>query len=210
MKNWAFILTLFVVSCSGNEEESNPMDYEDFVGETGVELQDSTELNTDTLIDLSTYKGRLINALSSDYIAIENDKFNTLDRFSFEHSEKIGFEAYYDVPYGKDLMVVPVANFFYYSFKDSTTTKNAFYNYLDGLSESGESGAVKINQDMESIKSPPLFLLVYDTMIISTEYLCEHANNSWESMQDSIESIYGTNYLHRIEIDCGGPLKWAK
>ncbi len=198
----------FLLACSGQEEESNSIDFEDFAGETGVEEIDSSNLNADTSVDLSTPEGKLVNALSSVYDTIVNDDFNALDRFTFSQTKKIGFKGKHEVPYGKSNMVYPTAKVFYYSFKDTTTTKNAFYNYLDGLSANGEAGAVKIDQDMESIKSPPLLLIVYDTVILSAEYLCEHAKNDWRPFEDSLMNIYGKSYRHKVTIDCGGPLKW--
>lgn len=209
MRKLVYILVPFIIACSGAEDEGNNVNYEDFAGETGIET-DSFLLNIDTVLDLSTFEGKLIGALSSDYDTTVNTEFNPLDRFSFSESKKIGFKAKYEVPYGKTTMVYPQANFFYYSFNDTTTTKNAFYNYLDGLSASGEVGAVKINQDLNSIKSPPVFLLVYDTMIVTTEYFCEHAKNDWQPLQDSIEAIYGDNYRYKINLSCGGPLKWGR
>lgn len=208
MRKIVYCLLPFLLACSGQDENSNSIDFEDFAGETGAEEIDSTALLVDTLIDLSTREGRLVHALSSVYDTIVNDDFNSLDRFTFSQSKKLGFKSKHEVPYGKSNKVFPTAKVFYYSFKDTTTTKNAFYNYLDGLSANGEAGAVKINQDMEAIKSPPLLLIVYDTVILSAEYMCEHAKNDWRPFEDSLMNIYGQTYRHKVTIDCGGPLKW--
>ena len=105
-------------------------------------------------------------------------------------------------------MVTPTANFFYYSFADSNKTLNAFYNYLDVMASDGEGGPVKLNEDVKSIKMPPMFMLVYDTIIVSTQYMCEHAENDWKSFQDSVLNTYGKNYKYQIDVACGGPLKW--
>lgn len=210
MRKLIYIAFPLLIGCSGGEDAPNNMDYEDFAGETGLEENDTLVQSVDTSLDLSTSEGRLIHSLQEDYDTVENSSFNALDRFSFSESKKLGFKGKFEVPYGKSTMVYPIAKVFYYSFSDTTSTKNAFYNYLDGLSSNGEVDAIKINQDVESIKSPPLTVMMYDTVIVSAEYMCEHAENNWLSFEEALLSVYGSDFRYKIEINCGGPLKWVK
>ena len=83
---------------------------------------------------------------------------------------------------------------------------NAFYNWLDCFGS--DCNPVNLNQDIESVKTPPSLTLVYDTTLISVKYLCEHDKNDWKSFQDSIVKQYGKDYRYRIDVGCGGPLIW--
>ena len=111
-----------------------------------------------------------------------------------------------DVPYGKTNMVTPKASLFYYTFKDTTATKNAFYNWLDCFGS--DCDVIKLGEDVDAIKTPPMYTLVYDTTIVIVEYLCEHEKNDWGTFQDSLLNKFGKDYRYAINIDCGGPLKW--
>ena len=103
-------------------------------------------------------------------------------------------------------MVTPRAEFFYYTFNDSIKTKNAFYNWLDCFGV--ECDMIKLNEDIEHIKTPPQFALVYDTVIIAIEYRCEDQEFNWRPFQDSVISRFGKDYNYRMQIGCGGPLNW--
>jgi hypothetical protein len=105
-------------------------------------------------------------------------------------------------------MVTPIASVYYYTFSDSVKTKSAFYNWLDCFGK--DCNEVKLNQDVESVKSTPMFTLVYDTTIVAVEYLCEHEKNNWKAFEDSLTARFGSNYKYRIEVGCGGPLRWKK
>ena len=201
------LLPIFV-ACNGNEEKTDTIDFEEFAGETGVGTEDSVAIEVDTALDLSTEMGQFIYAMSPDYDTMSSSTFHVMDRFSFSSSKKLKFSAKYEVPYGKSNKVTPTADFYYYSFSDSIKTNNAFYNYLDALAEEGEGGPVKLLQDVEAIKTTPMFMVVYDTVIVSAIYPCEHEENNWDAFQDSLLNIYGKKYRYQIDVSCGGPLIW--
>jgi hypothetical protein len=200
-------VTPFIVACSGNEEPAEVLDADEFMGETG-QLIDSVEVNTNEIVDLGSHLGQLIHKMDAEYDTTSNDSFHLLDRFSSSSSLKVQFKGLNEVPYGKSAMVTPKADFFYYTFPDTTKTLNAFYNYLDEMVPEGEGGPVKLNEDVDAVKMAPMFLVVYDTVIVSAKYLCEHEENNWNAFQDSILSVYGSEYRYQIDVDCGGPLKW--
>jgi hypothetical protein len=207
MKKLALLFVPLMIACAGEEQESDVIDADEYLGEIGV-LEDSVEVDTTTLIDLGTNLSKLVNGMSSAYDTTVQENFHLLDRFTFSTSQKIKFVGKEEVPYGKSNMVTPKADFFYYTFADTNKTLNAFYNYLDEMAVEGEGGPVKLNEDVEAIKMPPMFMVVYDTVIVSVKYLCEHEENDWNAFQDSILTIYGKEYRYQIDVDCGGPLKW--
>ncbi|MFT4600671.1 MAG: hypothetical protein ACI857_000847 [Arenicella sp.] len=209
MKIYVLSITLFFLAISCSEPvDSESMDFEDFAGETGIEEVDSVIQEVELAFDINTNSGKLRNSLASLYESDSTDEFHVMNRYSFNNKEQYKFTFLEQVPYGDNIMLNPTADFFYYSFKDTNATYNAFYNYLDGLASDGEGRPIKLNEDVSAIKSPPLFMAVYDTMIISAEYMCEHKAHDWDDFQDSIFSIYGKKYKYMIEIDCGGPLEW--
>jgi hypothetical protein len=208
MKKVLFILIPIMLSCGGEEDKVDPIDIDEFTGETGEEYTDSTGIeildDSTELTDVSL----LIRKIESVYDTTTGKGFHSLDRFGFSTSQKVNFKGKNEVPYGKSNMVFPEAEFFYYTFSDTNKTTNAFYNYLDGMASEGEGGPVKINQDVESIKMAPMYMLVYDTVIVYVNYKCEHVKNDWGSFQDSVLSIFGDEYDYQIQVGCGGPLEW--
>lgn len=202
-----FPLLAFLIACAGKKEANDPIDFEDLAGETGVEEIDSSSIDTIPVFDENSFSGKLKNAMKLDYSADTSTAFHPMDRYSFNKSEKMMLTKNTMVDYGSS-KVSPKAEIFYYTFSDTNATKNAFYNYLDDLSANGESGQVKLNEDMKSLKTPPVFMMVYDTLIVSAQLACEHKTNDWRPLKDSILSIYGNKYSYFIDIQCGGPLKW--
>ncbi len=203
---YLFILSALIISCGGNEVNQEVMDLDDVIGETGEEGLDSTTFDEDSTLMASTLLGEFINSQYNGYDTLRHDEFHWMDRFSYTHNEKIEFIGKEEVPYGKTNMVIPKANLFYYSFADSTTTNNAFYNWLDCFGS--DCNVINLNEDVEAIKTPPMFTAIYDTTIVVVEYLCEHAENDWNSFEDSLLNKFGKDYRYLIEVDCGGPLKW--
>lgn len=197
-----------LTACGGEVQDNDAVDFEDFAGNTGVEVDSSDsegveELSFDSQID------ELSSRLDGVYDTVAHNDFHPMDRFSFSSSQKLQFTGMDDVPYGSSgTTVTPKAQFFYYSFADTNKTINAFYNYLDQMADDSEGGPVKLNQDLEAIKMPPMFMAVYDTIIVTAKYMCEHEENDWDSFQDSILQVYGTEYKYYIDVDCGGPLSW--
>ena len=206
---WILIFPLLIFSCSGGEQDVEAVDYDDWAGETGLE-EDTANVDIEEEVDNSFSMNILMKNMQPEYDTSAFSDFHPMDRYSFSTSSKVKFVGKNEVPYGKSAMVTPTAEFFYYSFTDSNKTINAFYNYLDIMAEDGEGGPVKLLEDVEAIKTPPMFMLVYDTVIVSARYMCEHEKNDWNSFQDSILKVYGEEFKYQIDVDCGGPLKWIQ
>jgi hypothetical protein len=192
----------------GADEIDNSVEFDEFAGQTGQEIEAVDSNLVDTNSGEDPQLERFTDGLALDYDTASLISAHAMDRYSYSTVKKIKFKANYEVNYGKTQKVVPSAAFYYYSFPDSAKTNNAFYNYLVVIGENGESGPVKLNQDMDAIKSPPMFMVVYDTVIISAQYKCEHAENDWNKFQDSLLNAYGKTYRYLINIECGGPLTW--
>jgi hypothetical protein len=196
-----------LMACNGGEEKPEVISMDDFLGETG-EVIEEVDVVEDSIIEVPTGTMSLFvhNQLQS-FDTSATDEFHLIDRFSYNQRNKILFKGKTDVPYGDNIMVTPRAEFFYYTFSDTAKTKNAFYNWLDGFNN-GEGDEVKLNQDAQGIKTPPRFALVYDTVIVTVNYRCEDQKQNWSPFEDSIISRFGKDYNYRMEIGCGGPLKW--
>lgn len=200
-------LIVLVGACESKEPENvEVISMEELMGDADSAEIDSTIENIDTLPVYNTVLGHLVATLNENYDTVSLNENHVFDRYGFNSTEKVKFVGKETVPYGKSTMVTPKAEFYLYNFSDSIKLNNAFYNWLDCFGS--DCNEVKLNQDLEAVKTPPSFTLVYDTTMISVKYLCEHEQNDWKSFQDSILKQYGDNYRYRIDVECGGPLKW--
>lgn len=202
-----WFLTLILVACGSQEEEKTPVSLDDFLGETGQELDNEALEITDTIeVELTGAVNKFINSQLVGFDTSVITEFHPLDRFTFSQRQKIGFKSKTNVPYGKDKEVTPRAEFFYYTFQDTTKTKNAFYNWLDCFG--GECDQVRLNENVEALKMPPLFAVIYDTVIVAVDYRCEDARFDWRPFQDSLLNQFGKKYNYQMRVGCGGPLTW--
>ncbi|MCG8573274.1 MAG: hypothetical protein MI810_00200 [Flavobacteriales bacterium] len=209
MKHLAVLSVVFLfIACSGEQQEQEVIAMEDLMGGVGEETIDSVSAGTDDTVIEDSELGYFVHSQSSQYDTTSHDEYSQMDRFSFSTREKIVFEGKETVPYGDNLDVTPRAWFYHYTFSDSAKTNNAFYNFLDDVSENGESEPVRIYEDMEALKTPPLHYIVYDTSIVFIKYTCEAEKNDWKSFEDSLINYYGSEYRYRFDVECGGPLKW--
>ncbi|HIP36959.1 MAG TPA: hypothetical protein EYG85_08895 [Crocinitomix sp.] len=210
MKNiltFLFLSVVLLYGCSDAEKQNiEIISMEDFIGESTQQLDEQTDTIIDTLIDISIQVQQLITSLRTSYDTSKINTSHLFDRYGYNSSYKIQFIGKEKVSYGKTLMVAPKADLFIYHFSDSIKLNNAFYNWLDCFGSNCQE--VKLHQNIDYIKTPPSFTLVYDTTLVTVKYQCEHTKNDWSSFQDSIIKKYGNNYRYRIDVDCGGPLIW--
>lgn len=204
MKFLKIIFCVLIVSCSGETEKKKPISMEDFVGEFGEE---HVEEVVDTLpaVPLDLFNQLVFNQLG-EFDTVSFNGFHPIDRFTFNKRKKIGLKSKTTVPYGDDIDVNPSAELFYYTFSDTLKTNNALYNWLDCFGS--DCAMVKLEEDMDALKMPPLFSLVYDTLIVIADYRCEDQSFDWNPFQDSLVKHFGKNYKYRMEVGCGGPLHW--
>lgn len=202
----AFVFSLLVLSCGGEPKEQEVVSFDDIMGETGEEVMEEESSVDTTVMILEGAVNIFINNQLGSFDTTNHSEFHPLDRFTFNQREKILFKSKTDVLYGSETMVTPRAELFYYTFSDTTKTKNAFYNWLDCFGS--DCAMVKLNEDMDAIKTPPSFALVYDTVIVAVDYRCEDQNFDWKPFQDSIKAQFGKDYKYQIKVGCGGPLNW--
>ena len=206
MKNWIYLIILFLlVACKGQQEDRNAISFEDLAGETGEQEKDSLFVTNTSAVELNSAYDYFVHFQLLNFDTISHTEFHPIDRFTFSQRKKIEFKSKTDVQYG-DVNVTPRADFYYYTFSDTTKTKNAFYNWLDCFGS--DCQMIKINEDMQDLKTPPSFSLVFDTTIVIVNYRCEDKKFSWKPLEDSIISRFGKDYDYRLNVDCGGPLKW--
>jgi hypothetical protein len=200
-------LGLFLLACNSKEIENfEVISMDELMGDVDSKNLDSTNFTVDSIPIESANLTNLISALSHEYDTTLLNGNHAFDRYGYNSSEKVKFIGMQNVAYRKSNMVTPKADFYLYNFSDSIKLNNAFYNWLDCFGS--DCNEVKLNKNIKYVKSTPSFTLIYDTTLISVEYLCEHNENDWKSFQNSIIKQYGENYRYRIDVDCGGPLKW--
>lgn len=189
------------------KEEKPPevISFEELTGKTNspsAEFSDSTAESSVFIENLTPFiKSQLV-----DYDTMPHRKIHPLDRFGFTYSYKLDFRGHEDIPSGEKGSLEPVASLYYYSFSDTLKTKNAFYNWLDCFGSSCES--VQLNKNAEELDIVSGFGVVYDTVIVSVEYLCEQKKYNWKQFETSFFVQFGENYRHRYETKCSGSLLW--
>lgn len=199
-----------MLSCGGETPQEEIIDLEDLIGEVGEMKIDSSDMNNEAVQIGDTDFDHFVFSQLQNYDTAALVDRHLLDRFGYSTNRRIQFVGKENVPYGKNGKATPKADIFYYCFSDSVKTNNAFYNYLDGMAEEGEGGPVKLMQDVDAIKMPPMQMFVYDTVIVSAHYTCEAVSNDWKPFKDSLISKFGSNYRYRFDVKCGGPLVWQK
>jgi hypothetical protein len=204
---YPIVFIAFVFFSCKEEKEPEIITFEELVGDTGAPTE-SADSSDGLVREPQTNFDFFVNSQLDLYDTFPHKKIHVLDRFGYNQQAKLDFLGKSKVQYGKSALVTPVASVYYYTFSDSVKTKSAFYNWLDCYGK--DCNEVKLNQDVESFKSAPMFTLVYDTTIVAVEYLCEHEKNNWKSFEDSLTARFGSNYRYRIEVGCGGPLRWKK
>ena len=205
MKNYLIpICLLFCWSCK-EDKPQEIMSLEELTGETGSEeTNDTIQLNS--INSAPSLINDFVKSQLNLYDTISHLTPHSMDRFGFGTKQKIEFKGKIPFVDSKLNSVNPVARFYYYTFSDTTKTNNAFYNWLDCYGK--DCNVIKLNEDVDELTSSPMFTLVYDTCIVTVEYVCEQEKNNWKSFQDSLISKFGKDYKYRIEAKCGGPLKW--
>lgn len=206
IKLLSLLILIIFVSCK-EEKQPEIISFDELAGiEETDAMNDSAEQNNlmlaNTPIDLFT-QSQLVA-----YDTFPHKEKHVLDRFGYNQTVKRDFIGKNKVKYGKTNEVTPVASIFYYTFSDSLKTKNAFYNWLDCYG--ADCNEIKLYEDIQAIKTPPMFTVVYDTVIVAVEYKCEHTQNDWKTFENSIINHFGENYKYSIAVDCGGPLVWKK
>jgi hypothetical protein len=202
-------LLIGLLGCNYNKKQQvDTISIEELMGKTESLDTSLNEEVVDSNVVLESHIARLVTELQSNYDTLFSNEFHIFDRFGYHTGYKLKFIGKTNVPYGKSSMVTPIGNLFVYTFTDSTKLNNAFYNWLDCFG--ADCQEVKLMEDIKAIKMPPAFILLYDTTMVTLEYSCEHVQNDWKTFKDEIIKIYGKNYRYKIDVECGGPLKWKK
>ena len=205
------VLMLTMVSCGDDEQDQEVVDIEDIMGDVGeMEVDSSGEESADQMV-LDNDFARFVFSQMDEYDTLTLDDRHLMDRFNFSSRKRIRFKGKEDVPYGRNGKATPDVKLYYYTFPDSVKTNNALYNYLDGMAAEGEGGPVKMLEDVDAIKMPPMQMFVYDTVIVSVHYTTEaEKGNDWSPFKDSLVYNFGDNYRYRFDVESGGPLIWEK
>jgi len=200
------ISLFFFLSCNENKPQE-VMALEELTGETGSEESNDT-VQLAQSDSAPSQINDFVKSQLSQYDTISHIIPHSIDRFGFGTKQKLEFRGKTPFVDSKANSVSPIARLYYYTFSDTTKTNNAFYNWLDCFGK--DCNVIKLNEDVDKLNSSPIFTLVYDTCIVAVEYVCEQEKNNWKSFQDSIIAKFGKDYKYRIDVKCGGPLKWKQ
>ncbi len=197
------VLSCFLIACGSETQKQEVISLEEFAGDVGEELVEIGEFDEVQVIPTGIID-KLVFAQLNSYDTVNHTVFNPMDRFGFNERKKIEFiqRKEQNLPEKKS----PKATFFYYSFSDSTKTKNAFYNWLDNLQT--DETAIKLNEDIEELQIDPIFSLVYDTLIVVVNFNCEDKSHNWKPFKDTLMSHLGRKHLYQMDASCDGPLRW--
>lgn len=139
---------------------------------------------------------------------LEESKPHLLDRFDNKVKIKISLQKKFEVPYGKSVMVYPIANVSAYEF----LTDEAFENVLENWFNCFESDCNQIVPGTESgpLKTTPAFAIIIpnNRQIIYLQYACEHEGNDWKRFKSWMKQAFPDNYTYGFELGCGGKVKW--
>jgi hypothetical protein len=194
------------LSCKDTKVEQEVLSMEDFAGKTGGMKFEEEEVDSVPEIVISSKLGALIELEKEEFDTSFVQDFHPIDRFSYNEAIKIAFQNKQENTNERDNTSKPIATLFYYTFSDTTKTKNALYNWLDCFGE--DCSIVKLNTEINKINSIPLFSLVYDTTIIVVNYDCKNKMQHARTFEQNIISQFGKNFTHQLSVGCGGPLKW--
>lgn len=206
LSGWG-ILFLVLVACQGEQPENEVVSMEELMGDYGETKQETADsLIVQDSLTVNGAMGPFIQQELLEFDTLSLDDFHLLDRFSFNSRKKIEFKSKEQVNYGENTRVSPRAQLFYYSFEDTSSTKNAFYNWLDCFGS--DCAMVKIEEEVEALKMPPAYALIYDTVIVAVDYRCEDANFNWREFEKELKKNFDNEPRYELTVGCGGPLKW--
>ncbi len=197
-----FLFACVLFSACGNEvEKKAPLSMEEFAGQIGAQQDTANTIVVETTkVPQGIFDQLIFNQLN-EFDTVTFQSFHPLDRFTFNQRKKITLKSKVAVQQTDENEINPTASLYYYTFSDTLKTKNAFYNWLDCFGP--DCAMVKPNETTMDIKTPPLFAVVYDTVIFIADYRCEDKKQNWKPLQDSVIHYFGKEYNYRIDAGCG-------
>lgn len=223
-----FVLILFsmmIFSCSEKKEEITVEDemkateINDTSSSKNISLIDTTFTNQDS-IDFVTYQ-KIDSKLPFEkkvelflekykllYTEVKNDKSIIPERYENNYAKKIALKKKTTINYGKVENVYPVAQLWFYQYKDSATCRNVINNWLQCYGF--DCTPVEFMVDLPAIKTTPSLAIFNEKEIIFLQYQCEHIENNWEEIRSELLEIFpqsGSYYLLSLD-KCGRALKW--
>ncbi|MFH2142485.1 MAG: hypothetical protein ABIJ97_08695 [Bacteroidota bacterium] len=207
MKKFIIIYLLIivaVVSCKHNiqDVETNEL----------FELTDSLRENArlhEVVTDNKNFKEYVIKILSN-YSVIKDSgltRFYYLDKSEFLKKTSFELKKLSTIDYGDVSNIYPKCELYEYVYENSRVCEKVFSEWIKTIGEDNEN---RIGINRKYVKSPPVYSIKTDTTITVLYYLCEHAENNWDSIKNILTNIYSDNKIVIMEIDCGGPLKWTE
>ncbi|MFK8038385.1 MAG: hypothetical protein AB8B74_08855 [Crocinitomicaceae bacterium] len=183
-------------SCSKGEPKVEVVSIEDLLGETTTEVEDRIEDKEIPPFD-GTFISQLNQDLYEDY-KFEPHTYSTLfDRFSYESVEKSRITPMADTN--------AEVSFFKYSFSDTTSTNNAFDNWLACFGNTCEEIVLKENKN--GVNESPLWCGVYETDIFIIKFSTESYHYKNE-LKQAVFHTAGKPLKYTLNITEDNLLKW--
>lgn len=168
-----------------------------------ISLKIDKKLSFEKKVNLFLEKYTLI------YTKTGNDKTIIPERYENSFGVKIGLKKKTPVKYGKVEGVYPIAQLWFYQYKDSISCRNVLNNWLQCYGF--DCTPVEFMKDLPAIKTTPSFLIFNEKEIIFLQYQCEHIGNNWNDMRKELENLFGSKTYYTISLnDCGKKLVWKK
>lgn len=191
-----------ILSCNNNEENV-------------TRLEDTNSNNFEISID-SISKNHIADTSLSDFVRNQlseydiinndkNDKFHVLENSKYERSQYAYLKKQTSINYGDVEGIYPKINLFLYKYTDSLICENTFAEWLKTI---GDDDKIKVMENKDSVKTPPIFALKSANVIFVLYYLCEHQENNWEDVKEKMKEYFKDKKYITMNIECGGPLKW--
>lgn len=143
------------------------------------------------------------------YTEVKNDKSIIPERYENNYAKKIALKKKTSVNYGKVENVYPVAQLWFYQYKDSAACRNVINNWLQCYGF--DCTSVEFMVDLPAIKTTPSLAIFNEKEIIFLQYQCEHIENNWENFRKEIINTFGQDSFIQLSLDkCGKKLIWKE
>ncbi len=143
------------------------------------------------------------------YSEVENTKMIVPERYENSFAVKTALKKKTSVNYGKVENVYPIAQLWFYQYKDSATCRNVINNWLQCYGF--DCTPVEFMVDLPAIKTTPSMAIFNEKEIIFLQYQCEHMENNWNDMKKELEKLFGTKIYYAVSLNnCGKKLVWKK
>lgn len=183
-------------SCSKTKPEIEVISIEDLLEETTEEVKEEEKKIEIPSID-GTFISEISQKLYENYSFESHEMTTLIDRFSFESTEKSIIAPLSDS--------TAKATFFKYSFSDTSSTNNAFNNWLACFGPNCEE--ILLSENKGRVEESPLWCGVYERDIIIIKFSSASLKYKNE-LKQTIFQTTGKPLKYTLNVTENNQLKW--